>query len=118
VDFLGGLANQATDGNVVHISELQFQPIASDDVATFVAEAAVAAPINGIFEIAGPERSTMLEFLTRYLQDTKDPRKVVPNSSNQYYGGQIPNNALVPAGKAKLGAINYEKWLSNQLQKS
>jgi uncharacterized protein YbjT (DUF2867 family) len=119
LDFLPGIANQAAQDNVVHISDVQFQPIASDDVAAFVSEAALAAPVNGTIEIAGPERSTMPEFVTRYLQDTKDPRKVVPNSNNQYYGGQIPNNALVPLdGKAKLGAINYEKWLGMQLQKA
>jgi uncharacterized protein YbjT (DUF2867 family) len=118
LDFLPGIANQATDGNLVHISDVQFQPIASDNVAAFVSDAALAAPINGIMEIAGPERLTMPEFITRYLEDTNDPRKVVPNNHSEYYGGEIPNNALVPLdGRAKLGAISYEKWLRNQPQK-
>jgi uncharacterized protein YbjT (DUF2867 family) len=118
LEFMAGLANQATDGNVVHISEVQFQPIAADDVAAFVAEAAVTSPINGIIEIAGPERFTAPVIIQRYLQDIKDPRQVIPNSHAQYYGGDIPVAALVPAGKAKLGTISYEKWLSNQLQKA
>jgi uncharacterized protein YbjT (DUF2867 family) len=118
LEFLAGIANQATDGNEVHISDVQFQPIASDDVAAFVAEAAASAPINGTIEIAGPERLTMPEFVTRYLKDTNDPREVVPNSHSQYYGGEIPNDALVPReGRAKLGAISYEKWLRSQPQK-
>jgi len=118
LDFLSGIANQAADGNQVHISEVQFQPIASDNVAAFVSEAALAAPVNGIIEIAGPELSTMPEFITRYLRDTNDPRKVVHNSRSQYYGGEIPKNALVPQdGRAKLGAISYEKWLRSQPQK-
>lgn len=118
LDFLPGIAKQATDGNVVHISAVQFQPIASDNVAAFVAEAALATPVNGIIEIAGPERLTMPEFVTRYLKDTNDPRSVVTNSRSQYYGGEIPNDALVPRdGRAKLGAITYEKWLRSQPQK-
>jgi uncharacterized protein YbjT (DUF2867 family) len=117
LEFLPGIANQAAEGNVVHISDVQFQPIAAEDVASFVSEAALAAPINGTIEIAGPERLTIPVFITRYLQATNDPRKVVPNSNNQYYGGQIPNNALVPFdGHARLGTISYEKWLSNQHQ--
>src|SRR5262245_53726080 len=32
-----------------------FQPIAADDVAAIVADVALAAPRNGIVEIAGPE---------------------------------------------------------------
>jgi uncharacterized protein YbjT (DUF2867 family) len=118
LEFLAGIANQATDGNEVHISEVQFQPIASDDVAAFVSEAALTAAINGTIEIAGPERLTMPEFVTRYLQDTNDARKVVINNHPQYYGGEIPVAALVPAGKAKLGAVNYEKWLRSQSQKA
>ena len=118
LEFLAGIANQATNGNEVHISDVQFQPIAADDVAFFVSEAALTAPVNTTIEIAGPERLTMPEFVARYLQDTNDPRKVVPNSHAQYYGGEIPAAALVPAKQAKLGAVSYEKWLHNQTQKA
>ena len=116
LEFLAGIANQATKDNEVHISDVQFQPISSDDVAAFVTEAAVGAPANAIIEIAGPERFTMPEIVARYLQDTNDQRKVVANSNNNYYGGTIPNAALVPNNNnnAKLGTINYEKWLSKQ----
>jgi uncharacterized protein YbjT (DUF2867 family) len=119
LEFMPGIANLATDGNQVHISEVLFQPIASDDVAAFVSEAALEAPVNGNIEIAGPERFNMPEIISRYLQDTNDPRKVVPNSHAQYYGGDISKNALVPAnGQAKLGTISYKKWLAGQPQKA
>lgn len=116
LEFLAGIANQATEGNTVHISDVQFQPIAAEDVATFVAEAALAAPINSITEIAGPGRFTMPEMVIRFLQATKDPRKVVPNSHGRYFGAQISNTSLVPAGQARLGAITFEKWLADQKQ--
>lgn len=119
LEFLAGIANQATQDNEVRLSDVQFQPIASDDVAAFVAGAAVSAPINGTIEIAGPERFTMSEIVSRFLKDTNDQRKVVANTENHYYGGTIPNAALVPANdKAKLGALSYEKWLSKQMQRS
>lgn len=119
LEFLGGLTSQATEGDKVNISDIQFQPIAAEDVAAFVAEAAQIAPINGTMEIAGPERSTLADFITRYLKDTNDPRKVVVNNFAQYYGGTIPPAALVPAGTAaKVGTWSYEKWMSNQAQKA
>jgi uncharacterized protein YbjT (DUF2867 family) len=120
LEFLAGIANQATQDNEVHLSDIKFQPIASDDVAAFVANAAVSAPVNETFEIAGPERFTMAEIVSRFLKDTNDKRAVVANSDNHYYGGTIPNAALVPANndKAKLGALSYEKWLSKQMQRS
>ena len=118
LEFLAGIANQATNGNEVHLSDVLFQPIASDDVASFVANYALAAPVNGKIEIAGPERFGMYEIVARYLQHSNDPRKVVANGKPEYFGGGIPHTALVPAGQAELGAINFEKWWSNQLQKA
>jgi uncharacterized protein YbjT (DUF2867 family) len=117
LEFLSGIANQATSGNEVHLSDVAFQPIASDDVAAFVVKYALAAPANGKVEIAGPERFKMYEIVAQYLQHSSDPRKVVPDGKPTYFGGEIPHTALVPAGKAELGAINFEKWWSNQLQK-
>ena len=117
LEFLKGIADQATDGNEVHLSDVRFQPIAADDVAAFVAKYAVAAPINGKVEIAGPERFAMYEVVAQYLRHANDPRKVVSNGKPSYYGGEISHKALVPAGQAELGTINFEKWWSNQLQK-
>jgi uncharacterized protein YbjT (DUF2867 family) len=116
LEFLAGIANQATEGNEVHLSDVKFQPIASDDVASFVAKYALVAPVNGKIEIAGPERFEMYEIVARYLQHSNDPRKVVPNGKPEYFGGEVTHSALVPAGQAELGAINFEKWWSNQLQ--
>jgi len=118
LEFLPGIANQATDGNEVHLSDVEFQPIASDDVASFVAKYALAVPINGKVEIAGPERFEMYKVVKRYLQHLNDPRKVVPNGRPEYFGGEISHMSLVPAGQAELGAINFEKWWNNQLQKA
>jgi uncharacterized protein YbjT (DUF2867 family) len=115
-EFIKGIADEATQGNIVHISNVQFQPIASEDVANFVAETALAAPLNGVTEIAGPERFIMPEMVVRYLQFMNDSRKVAPNDHGKYYGAQIGATSLVPAGPARLGAINYESWLTAQKQ--
>jgi uncharacterized protein YbjT (DUF2867 family) len=118
MEFLKGIADQATDGNEVHLSDVAFQPIAAEDVASFVAKYALEAPVNGRVEIAGPERFKMYEIVTQYLQHAGDPRKVMSNGKPVYYGGEISHTALVPAGKAALGTINFEKWWSSQLQKA
>jgi len=60
LEFLGGIAAASTEGNMVRLSPGLFQPIAADDVAAIVAEVALAAPRNGIVEIAGPERAPLL----------------------------------------------------------
>jgi uncharacterized protein YbjT (DUF2867 family) len=118
LEFLKGIADQATQANEVHLSDVQFQPIASDDVAAFVAKYALAAPINDRVEIAGPERFEMHEIVARYLEHSNDPRKVIPNNNPTYFGGAVTHTALVPAGQAELGAINFEQWWSSQSKKA
>ncbi len=118
IEFLAGIANQATEGNEVHLSDVKFQPIASDDVASFVARYALATPANGKVEIAGPERFEMYEIVDRYLQHSNDPRKVIANGKPVYFGGEVSHTALVPAGQAELGVINFEQWWNNQSKHS
>src|ERR1051326_624360 len=59
MEFLGGIADSSTDGNVVRLPPGLFQPIAADDVAPNVADRALAPPRNGIVEIAGPGASAV-----------------------------------------------------------
>lgn len=111
LEFLAGIANQATEGNEVHISTVQFQPIAAEDVASFVTQAALGKPLNDFMEIAGPDRYLASDIIAQYLQKTNDSRKVIANGKEEYFGAKISNTSLVPAGKASLGAITFDKWL-------
>jgi uncharacterized protein YbjT (DUF2867 family) len=111
LEFLGAIAASSADGNMVRISPGLFQPIASDDVAAFVADVALAAPRNGIVEIAGPERAPFNEFVARYLKAVGDPRVVVSDPEARYFGGRVEEFSLVPLGEARLGRIALDEWL-------
>jgi uncharacterized protein YbjT (DUF2867 family) len=111
LDFLGRIAAESANGNVVRISPGLFQPIAADDVATIVAVVALAAPRNGIVEIAGPERAPFSEFVARYLKAIGDPREVVSDAEARYWGGRVEERSLVPLGEARLGRIGLDEWL-------
>src|SRR5438876_11972108 len=76
-EFLGGIAQSATDGKTVRLSPAFVQPIASDDVADAIADVALRAPLNGTIEIAGPERVRLVELMQRFLSAKQDERKVV-----------------------------------------
>src|SRR5579859_1529117 len=54
-EFVGSIANSATDGQTVRLPSALMQPIAADDVAAALAEIAVADPLNSMVELAGPE---------------------------------------------------------------
>src|SRR6202043_769939 len=68
LEFLRAIADSSADGNTVRISPGVFQPIAAEAVAATVADVALAAPRNGIVEIAGPERAPFNEIVARYLK--------------------------------------------------
>ncbi len=111
MEFLGGIAASSADGNMVRLSPGLFQPIAADDVAAIVAEVALAAPRNGIVEIAGPERAPFNEFVARYLKAVGDPREVVRDPEARYFGGRVEERSLVPLGEVRLGRIGFDEWL-------
>ncbi|CAH2899839.1 MAG: putative secreted protein [uncultured Paraburkholderia sp.] len=111
MEFLGGIAASSVQGNAIHLSPGFFQPIAADDVAAFVADVALAAPRNGIVEIAGPERAPFDEIVARYLKSVGDPREVVRDLEALYFGGRVDERSLVPLGEARLGRIGLDEWL-------
>ena len=85
---------------------------------SIVAEVALAAPRNGIVEIAGPERSPFNEIVARYLKAVGDPRQVVRDPEARYFGGRVEERSLVPLGEARLGHIGLEEWLRRSQPKA
>jgi uncharacterized protein YbjT (DUF2867 family) len=111
LEFLKGIADSAAEGTIVRLPPGLFQPIAADDVAANVADVALAAPRNGIVEIAGPERAPFNEIVARYLRAVGDPREVVRDPEARYFGGRVEERSLVPLGEARLGHIGLDEWL-------
>src|SRR6202000_1765805 len=101
-EFVGGIVDSSSDGQIVRLSPALFQPVASDDVATAPPDVPVGAPVNGIVELAGPEKFSLDEFARKYLIATKDRRKVVADIHARYFGAELNDRSLTPANSPRL----------------
>ena len=109
-EFLKAIADGGTEGNVVHMSPSKFQPVAADDVAATLAEIATGQPRNGVVELAGPEASSMAEFIQRFLSSVGDQRNVVPDADAKYFGAVLDKDGLAPSGQFIAGSIRFADW--------
>jgi len=110
-EFLTRIADSATEGNTVHLPSVAFQPMAADDVASVVAKVAIASPLNGTVDVAGPEKFRFDEFISRGLSARKDPREVIADPHAPYFGTELSERSLVPDDGALKGEIRFEDWL-------
>jgi uncharacterized protein YbjT (DUF2867 family) len=117
-EFVGSIAQSATDGQTVLLPPALFQPIVSDDVAAFVAEIAVGEPLNGMIELAGPEPMRLDELVRRFLSATRDARKVITDVHAGYFGIEVNNQSLTPGDNPRIGSTRFEDWLSRSIPRS
>lgn len=111
-EFVGGIAQAATVGDEIRLSPALFQPIASDDVVTALAEVVLATPLNGTLEVAGPEPIPLDELVRHLLRATGDTRRVVADVHASYFGDVLDDRSLTPAKSSRLGAIRFADWLA------
>jgi uncharacterized protein YbjT (DUF2867 family) len=113
-EFLSGIAESNTDGQTVRLSPALVQPIASDDVAAALTDITVGAPLNGMIEVAGPEKFRLDELVQRFLIANNDTRNVITDIHARYFGIELNDHSLTPGDNPRIGSTNFEQWLGRQ----
>ncbi|NMO55871.1 SDR family oxidoreductase [Actinoplanes sp. TBRC 11911] len=113
-EFVKAIANDAEVDGELHFAPVEFQPIASDDVALTVTRAALGEPTKGRVEVGGPERRLMDDFFRAALAAWDDPRTVITDPHAHYFGTELGMDSLVPGPGALTGAISYAEWSAKQ----
>ncbi len=111
-EFVGGIAQLATEGQTVRLPPVLMQPILSDDVAAVLADVALAEPLNGTFDLAGPEPIRQDDLVRQFLKATGDARTVITDPKALYYGIEVNDQSLTPGHNPRLGRTRFEDWLS------
>jgi len=110
-EFVGRIADEATEGDTVRLPPVLFQPMAADDVAAAVGRVAVAEPLNGVVEVGGPEAFRFDELVRHALTARQDPRTVVADPAAPYFGAVLSERSIVPDEGARLAATSFDDWL-------
>lgn len=113
-EMIRGIAQSATSGNEIHISNAKVQPVAADDVVSAIADITVSSPLNITVQIAGPDRFHLDELIRIFLNETNDPRKIVVDKHALYFGVELNDLSLIAEDDARVGKIRFIDWLRNQ----
>jgi uncharacterized protein YbjT (DUF2867 family) len=113
-EFLSGIAQSSSDEQTIRLSPALVQPIASDDVAAALTDITIGAPVNGIVEVAGPEKFRLDQLVQRFLSANNDTRKVVTDIHARYFGIELNDHSLNPSGSSRIGSTSFDQWLGRQ----
>jgi uncharacterized protein YbjT (DUF2867 family) len=108
------IAQFPSDGQTVHLPPAFIQPIWSDDVVDALVDITLRSPVNGIIDLAGPDRFRFEEIIHQFLNATHDTRQVVVDSHARYFGAAL-NDQLVPQGNSLIGSTHFEDWLNRSI---
>lgn len=111
-EFLGRIVDTYTQGDTAHLSNVLMQPLAAADVSTALAGFAVAPPLNGTAELAGPEPIRLDELARRLLSAKHDPRQVVTVPNGGYFGAVANDQSITPGLNPHLAPTTFTAWLA------
>jgi uncharacterized protein YbjT (DUF2867 family) len=117
-DILEVIAQLAAGEKAIHLSPAPVQPIAAEDFAAALVELALGPPVNGMVELAGPERFCLDELVRRFLSAMRDPRPVVADAGARYFGAALDDRSLTPGEECRIGATHFEEWLNRTLRRA
>ena len=115
-EFMGRIADSATEGSIVRLPTAFVQPIVSDEVVAALADVVLGAPINGTVEVAGPEKFRLDDLVRRVLRSKSDKREVTGDIHARYFGTELSDESLVPlTTPPRLGKTRFEAWFGATL---
>ncbi|MEJ5030535.1 SDR family oxidoreductase [Comamonas sp. MYb69] len=110
-ESLAQLAQGGAAGTALTMPLAQMQAMAAEDLAMLVADAALAQPLDGCMEVAGPQKMAMADWMQHYLRLRGDPREVLGDAHALYRGALLDGDSLLPTGPARLGRTTLAAWV-------
>ena len=95
-EFTDAIVESFTVGDEVRVPDALIQPIPADEVAAAVAEAATAAPLEGIRNIGGPQQVTFEQMARDVLaRKSHHSKPIVVDPDARYFRARLSERSLV-----------------------
>lgn len=105
------LVDRAATTHLVRLPPVRVQPVAADDVAAEIVRLALGVPLNGTFEIAGPDECFLDELARQVLDAAGDTRRVLADHRALFLGARLEpgTSDLLPAWR-RTATTFQEAW--------
>jgi uncharacterized protein YbjT (DUF2867 family) len=110
-EFAGAIAESGRRDEIIHLPPVPMQPIASQDVAELLADIALAPPVNGMVELAGPRQIRMDLLAREFLTARGDACEVVADPQALYFSTPVDDQSLTPGASPRTGRTDFTDWL-------
>jgi uncharacterized protein YbjT (DUF2867 family) len=111
-EFAAGILHMSLINDQVVLPDANIQPIASKDVASYLAKLAMEAPKNNTLEIGGPKKYNMAAWIKSYTTATKKNYQIISDVKALYSGAAIETDTLIPEHAVYLGETDYANWIA------
>jgi uncharacterized protein YbjT (DUF2867 family) len=109
-EFMQPLMSLTSDDTTVRLPSTHLQPIAAADVVDAVVEVATGKPLQGIWNVAGPDVFSLDELGRVTLAAQHDKRKVVTDDKAGMFA-VISGDVLTASADAHLASTHYRDWI-------
>ncbi|MEU9701242.1 SDR family oxidoreductase [Streptomyces sp. NPDC047981] len=110
-EFMEPTMSWTSDETSVRLPATPVQPIAGAEVVDALADVVTASPLDGILEVAGPDRFTLDEIGRITLTARGDDRPVVVDAQAGLFAA-VQGDVLTPGPNARLAPTHYRDWLT------
>ena len=114
-EFIYSIVDTGGSGSQIRLPPISMEPVSAYDAAAMLARTAVAEPVNGIVELAGPDLLQLYDLAEGILVANEDTRDLKTDPLAHYFGGPVAGGALVAAAQARRTRGRFEDWLRQSL---
>ncbi len=109
-EFMNALLSWSSDDKSVRLPSVHLQPVAADDVVDAVVHVATGAPLEGVWNVAGPDVYALDE-LGRVTLAARHDRRTVITDDNAGMFAPVTGDVLTAGPDAHLAHTHYRDWL-------